>query len=109
MLGPRGMMPSAKMGTVATDVAAALRNMHGGTEFRERTGAVRVAIGQLGYTPEQLADNIKALLTLMKKDMGAISDRTPKEIHEIVLSSTNGPGFSLNGDFGNPKTLELAS
>jgi large subunit ribosomal protein L1 len=109
VLGPRGMMPSAKMGTVATDVAAALRNMHGATEFRERTGAVRVAVGQLGYTPEQLADNIKALLNLMKKDMGALSDRTPKEIHEIVLSSTNGPGFSLNGDFGNPKTLETAS
>jgi large subunit ribosomal protein L1 len=84
ILGPRGLMPSEKLGTVVKNVAAAVKAMTGGSEYRERLGVVRLAIGQLGFTPEQMQQNIKFLMNAMKKDIAEISDRTPKAIHEVV-------------------------
>ncbi|KAJ9629754.1 hypothetical protein H2203_002135 [Taxawa tesnikishii (nom. ined.)] len=86
VLGPRGLMPSAKTGTVVKDVGASVRDMVGASEYRERLGVVRMAVGQLGYTPEELQRNIRAFV-------------------EKVLSSTNGPGLSLNGDFKGPNSV----
>ncbi|OJD33488.1 mitochondrial 54s ribosomal protein mrpl1 [Diplodia corticola] len=102
ILGPRGLMPSAKNGTVVKDVAAAVKEMVGGAEYRERLGVVRMAVGQLAFTPDELAKNIKAFINSVKKDMAQLSDRISKDIHEVVLSSTNSPGFSLNGEFRGP-------
>jgi large subunit ribosomal protein L1 len=99
VLGPRGLMPSPKLGTVTKDVATAMRNMVGGSEYRERMGVVRLAIGQLGFTPEMVRNNIRAFMEQVKKDCAGLSDRINKEVHEVVLSSTNSPGFSLNGQF----------
>ena len=84
ILGPRGLMPSAKYNTVVTDVATAVRGMVGGSEYRERDGVLRLAIGQLGFTPEQLQANVKAFMNEVKKDIAALSDRINKEIHEVV-------------------------
>jgi large subunit ribosomal protein L1 len=106
ILGPRGLMPSAKMGTVVKDVASSVRDLTGGSEYRERMGVVRLAIGQLIFTPEQLQRNIKAFVDNLKKDIGAMSDRMNKELHEVVLSSTNAPGFSLSGDFKSPDGVQ---
>jgi large subunit ribosomal protein L1 len=106
ILGPRGLMPSAKMGTVVKDVTASVRDLTGGSEYRERMGVVRLAIGQLMFTPEQLQKNIKAFVDNLKKDISAMSDRMNKELHEVVLSSTNAPGFSLNGDFKSPDGVQ---
>ena len=97
ILGPRGLMPSAKMGTVVKDVGATVRDMVGGSEYRERMGVVRMAIGQLGFTPEEMQSNIKAFIDRVKRDMAALSDVISKDIHEVVLSSTHGPGMSLDG------------
>lgn len=111
ILGPRGLMPSAKLGTVVKDVAATVRDMVGGSEYRERAGVVRLAIGQLGFTPEDVQRNIRAFVEQVKKDMAGIADKTPKDIHEVVLSSTNGPGLSLSGEFrgqGSIDAKELA-
>ncbi|MCJ1398873.1 mitochondrial 54S ribosomal protein mrpl1 [Xylographa trunciseda] len=112
ILGPRGLMPSAKTGTVVKDVANSVRNMIGGSEYRERLGVVRMAVGQLGFTPEQMQQNIKEFMGGLKRDMSLLSDKITKEIHEVVLSSTNSPGFTLNGDFKSPtsvSTRELAT
>jgi large subunit ribosomal protein L1 len=84
ILGPRGLMPSTKMGTVTKDVATAVKNMIGGSEYRERLGVVRMAIGQLGFTPEEMQRNIRAFMEQLKKDIGLLSDRISKEIHEVV-------------------------
>ncbi|KAF2422169.1 ribosomal protein L1 [Tothia fuscella] len=113
ILGPRGLMPSAKMGSVVKDVTSAVKDLTGGSEYRERMGVVRLAIGQLGFTPDMLQKNIKAFVDMLKKDMAAMSDRMNKELHEVVLSSTNAPGFSLNGEFKSnggvqPKELTAA-
>lgn len=99
ILGPRGLMPSAKTGTVIKDPAAVIKEIVAGSEYRERMGVVRMAIGQLGFTPEEMQQNIKAFMEAVKKDMAQLSDKINKEVAEVVLSSTNAPGFSLNGDF----------
>ncbi|KAL1593833.1 hypothetical protein SLS60_010566 [Paraconiothyrium brasiliense] len=101
VLGPKGLMPSTKTGTVVSSVGAigtTVRNMVGGSEYRERDAVVRLAIGQLGFTPEALQTNIKAFMESVKKDIARLVGPT-KEIHEVVLSSTNSPGFTLTGEF----------
>lgn len=117
ILGPRGLMPSMKTGTVTKDVSNAVMNMAGGSEYRERLGVVRLAVGQLAFTPEEVQRNIKTFMDQLKKDLTQLQDRISKEIHEVVsvqdrtslnllltnclqvLSSTNSPGFTLSGDF----------
>lgn len=99
ILGPRGLMPSTKTGTVVKDPASVVKELVGGSEYRERLGVVRLAIGQLGFTPEEMQRNIKAFMDAVKKDMAQLSDKISKEVAEVVLSSTNAPGFSLNGTF----------
>ncbi|KAF2140354.1 uncharacterized protein K452DRAFT_230946 [Aplosporella prunicola CBS 121167] len=105
ILGPKGLMPSAKTGTVIKDVATAVKDMVGGAEYRERLGVIRIAIGQLGFTPEEIQRNIKSFVDSLKKDMAILSDRISKEIHEVVLSSTNSPGFSLSGEYSSPESV----
>lgn len=101
-LGPRGLMPSAKTGTVVKDPGVTVKELVGGAEYRERLGVVRMAVGQLGFTPEEMQRNIKVFIEGIKKDMSQLSDKINKELAEVVLSSTNSPGFSLNGDFRSP-------
>lgn len=84
ILGPRGLMPSAKTNTVVKDVGAAVEEMVGASEYRERVGVIRIAVGQLGFTPDELSRNIKAFVENVKKDIAALSDRISKDIHEIV-------------------------
>ncbi|KAF2267248.1 ribosomal protein L1 [Lojkania enalia] len=105
ILGPKGLMPSTKMGTVVPNVGAAVRNMVGGSEYREKLGVIRMAIGQLAFTPEEMQTNVKAFMETLKKDIAQMSDRITKEIHEVVLSSTNSPGFTLNGEFRGPDSI----
>src|SRR5947207_1335370 len=97
ILGPKGLMPSAKFGTVVSDIRKALRDLTGASEYRERLGVVRMAVGQLGFTEEELASNIKAFMESLRSDLGRI-DTIEKTINEVVLSSTNSPGFSLTGE-----------
>ena len=88
VLGPKGLMPSTKTGTVVTSVGTSVRNMVGGSEYRERLGVVRMAVGQLGFTPEEMQRNVKAFMDALKKDIAQMSDRITKEVHEVV-SQTN--------------------
>ena len=104
ILGPKGLMPSPKLGTVVKDPSLLVKDFTGGAEYRERVGVIRIAVGQLAFTPEQLAKNIKTVLESVKKDMANLNDKINKEIAEVVLSSTHGPGFILNGDFRDPNS-----
>lgn len=105
VLGPRGLMPSAKTGTVVKDVGATVKDMVGASEYRERAGVVRMAVGQLGFTPEEMQRNIRAFVNGIRTDIVALQDRISKDIHEVVLSSTNGPGLSLSGEFKGPGSV----
>jgi large subunit ribosomal protein L1 len=105
ILGPRQLMPSLKAGTVTPNLAAFVREATSSATYHERMGVIRLAVGQLAFSPEQVRDNIQFIVEKLKKDAVAIvenanvSGMERKEIHEVVLSSTHGPGFSLTGEF----------
>ncbi|KAI5297312.1 hypothetical protein KEM56_004908 [Ascosphaera pollenicola] len=99
ILGPRGLMPSAKLGTVTDNIAGAVGSMRVGSSYRERDGVVRLGIGRLGFSPEMVRDNVSTFIQQLKKDMTAVAEDNPKEVMEVVLSSTHAPGFPLNGEF----------
>ena len=111
LLGPKGLMPNPKNGTITQDPKALFRELIGGALYREKMGVVRMAIGQLGFTPEMLRDNLKAALTRVKDDAAKLPEDSVKQVDEVVLSSTNSPGFSLNGLFRSatsPTTAQLS-
>ncbi|KAG8529760.1 uncharacterized protein KY384_005241 [Bacidia gigantensis] len=87
MLGPRGLMPSEKLGTVTKDVKAAVGAMIGGSEYREKLGVIRCAVGQLGFTPEEMQSNIREFMSAIKRDIAQLSDRISKDVHEVVSIS----------------------
>lgn len=101
ILGPKGLMPSLKTKTITSNVKTLMREMIGADEYRERSGVVRLAVGQLGFSPDMLADNVKAFMRQVKADITALEDQVDKQVEEVVISSTNGPGFSLNGGFNS--------
>jgi large subunit ribosomal protein L1 len=95
VLGPRGLMPNPKLGTVTTDVAAAVAAAKGGqVQFRaEKAGIVHAGIGKASFSEEALLENVKAFV-------GAINRNKPTGvkgvyIKKVSLSSTMGPGVKL--------------
>jgi large subunit ribosomal protein L1 len=96
VLGPRGLMPNPKVGTVTADVAKAVRDAKGGkVEFRaEKAGIVHAPVGKASFAPEKLAENFNALIELVMK----LKPATAKGIYlkGIAISSTMGPGIKLD-------------
>lgn len=101
VLGPKGLMPSLKTNTITKSIKTMMHEMVGAEEYRERVGVIRMPIGNILFTPKQLSENVRALVTLVKADLAAVEDKTNinKDLIEVVLTSTNGPGFPLNGGF----------
>ncbi|KAJ0271170.1 hypothetical protein COL940_011201 [Colletotrichum noveboracense] len=97
LLGPKGLMPNRRMKTITDNITGSIRETMGADDYRERMGVIRLAIGQLGFTPQMLASNIKAFVSHIKQDIAQLD--THKDVHEVVLSTSQGPGFSLNGNF----------
>ncbi|MGB3274481.1 MAG: 50S ribosomal protein L1 [Xanthobacteraceae bacterium] len=95
VLGPRGMMPNPKVGTVTMDVTAAVKGAKGGSvEFRvEKAGIVQAGIGKASFGEEQLVENIKALLDAVAKAKPAGAKGT--YIQRVAVSSTMGPGVKV--------------
>jgi large subunit ribosomal protein L1 len=95
VLGPRGLMPNPKLGTVTNDVTEAVKASKGGqVEFRaEKSGLIHAGVGKASFSKEALIDNVKAFV-------GAISRAKPSGakgtyIKKVSLSSTMGPGLKL--------------
>lgn len=97
ILGPKGLMPSRKLRTITKDVRKTMTS--GAMEFRERVGVVRLVVGQLSFSPRMVADNIAAFVKEVKSRCVMLEDSTEKAVNEVVLSSSHGPGFNLNGKF----------
>ncbi|ROT34567.1 ribosomal protein L1p/L10e family protein [Sodiomyces alkalinus F11] len=97
ILGPKGLMPNKRMRTITDNVVSAIRDDAGADEYRERSAALRIPVGQLGFTPKMLAANVKTFMTSIKQEIAKLDGA--KEIREVVLSSSHGPGFNLNGLF----------
>ena len=96
VLGPRNLMPNPKVGTVTTDVAEAIRAAKGGSvEFRvEKEGIVQAGVGKASFSEEQLAGNIRALVTAVQK--AKPSGAKGSYMKRLAISSTMGPGVKLD-------------
>lgn len=96
ILGPRGLMPNPKVGTVTFDVANAIKELKAGkVEFRvEKTGIVHSPVGKVSFGPEKLRENIHALLDVIVKLKPASSKGT--YIRSISISSTMGAGVKVD-------------
>jgi large subunit ribosomal protein L1 len=95
ILGPKGLMPNPKLGTVTADVAAAIKNVKGGQiEYRsEKAGIVHAGIGKASFSAEQISDNAKALIDAVLKSRP--SGFKGSYIRKMVLSSTMGVGLTF--------------
>ncbi len=96
VLGPKGLMPNPKAGTVTMDVTKAVNEIKAGKiEYRlDKTNIIHVPVGKASFTEEQLADNFQAL-------MGAIIKAKPASakgqyLRSVTVASTMGPGIKLN-------------
>jgi large subunit ribosomal protein L1 len=96
VLGPRGLMPNPKTGTVTNDVASAIREIKAGkVEFRtDKTALVHVPVGKLSFSVEKLIDNATTVISSVVR--AKPSAAKGKYIKGITLSSTMGPGISLD-------------
>jgi large subunit ribosomal protein L1 len=96
VLGPRGLMPNPKVGTVTADVARAVKETKAGrVEFRvERAGIVHAPVGRASFSAEALAENFKALLDLLNKLRPATLKG--QYIRSVSISSTMSPGVKID-------------
>ena len=98
VLGPRGLMPNPKAGTVAVDVTRAVQEIKAGkVEFRvDKTGIIHAPLGKLSFGPEKLTQNADALI-------GAVIKAKPsaakgKYVKSVSISSTMGPGIRVDAE-----------
>lgn len=98
ILGPKGLMPNPKSGTVTMDVAKAVKEVKAGKiEFRvEKTGIIHTSLGKLNFEAEKLEENTKAFLnTIIKLKPASAKGQYVKSLY---LSSTMGPGLKISKD-----------
>jgi large subunit ribosomal protein L1 len=96
ILGPRGLMPNPKTGTVTPDVAGAVRNAKAGqVQFRtDKAGIVHGSLGKVGFGPTQVKENLEALLNDLKRAKPAAAKGI--YLQKITLSTTMGPGLVVD-------------
>jgi large subunit ribosomal protein L1 len=96
VLGPKGLMPNPKTGTVTFDVGKAVQEVKAGkVEFRtDKTALVHVPVGKISFTPEKLVDNATTVVTSVVKAKPTVAKG--KYVKGCYLSSTMGPGISID-------------
>jgi large subunit ribosomal protein L1 len=96
VLGPRGLMPNPRVGTVTMDVAGAVRAAKGGAvEFRvEKAGLVHAGVGKASFSEQQLVENIRAFVNAVVKARPAGAKGT--YVKKVSISSTMGPGVKVD-------------
>ena len=101
VLGPKGLMPNPKAGTVTMDVTKAVKEIKAGKiEYRlDKTNIIHVPIGKASFTEEQLSDNLQTLIGAINKSKPATLKR--QYLNSVTLARTMGPGVKVN-------TLKLA-
>jgi len=104
ILGPRGLMPNPKVGTVTFDVSRAVRELKAGrVEFKvDKTGIVHTTVGKISFPAEKLKDNVMALMDVIIRAKPASSKGT--YMKSIAISTTMGPGIKLD-----PNDLRVAT
>ncbi|MGH9574193.1 MAG: 50S ribosomal protein L1 [Candidatus Acidiferrales bacterium] len=107
VLGPHGLMPNPKTGTVTFEVAKAVKEIKAGkVEFRlDKTGIIHSSVGRISFPAKNLAENAAALLTAVVKAKPAAAKG--KYVKKITLTSTMGPGVSI--DHAEAETAVVAA
>ena len=97
ILGPKGLMPNPKSGTVTMDVAKAIADIKAGkVEYRvDKTAIVHVPVGKVSFGVDKLVDNLSSLMDAIIKAKPAAAKGT--YLRSVVLSTTMGPGVKFNG------------
>lgn len=97
VLGPKGLMPNPKSGTVTMDVAKAVADIKAGkVEYRvDKTNIIHVPVGKASFGTEKLSDNIKTLMDAVIKAKPAAAKGT--YLKSVSISTTMGPGIKVNG------------
>src|SRR5271168_49405 len=106
VLGPRGLMPNPKTGTVTVDVANAVKEIKAGkVEFRvDKTGVIHVPVGKVSFAKEKLVENASMLLQAVVKAKPAAAKG--KYVRSVTMCSTMGPGVLLDVSPYNLKAVE---
>jgi large subunit ribosomal protein L1 len=101
VLGPRGLMPNPKSGTVTMEVGKAVKEVkQGKIDFKvDKTGIVHASVGKVSFTPEQILDNAKEFISMLMKLKPSAAKGT--YVKSIYLSSTMSPGIKID-----PKSVE---
>lgn len=96
ILGPRGLMPTPKGGTVTFDIGRAVKEIKGGKiEYRvDKTGNVHAPIGRVSFEPEQLSENLGALMDSIVRAKPSAAKGT--YVRSVTISSTMGPGVAID-------------
>ncbi len=96
VLGPRGLMPNPKVGTVTPDVSKAINDAKGGAvQFRvEKAGIVHAGVGKVSFSEEKISENVKALIDAVQKAKPTGAKGT--YMKRIAVSSTMGPGVKID-------------
>lgn len=96
ILGPRGLMPNPKVGTVTPNVEKAVQNAKAGqVQFRtDKAGIVHCAIGKASFSPQALKENLQALMAALNKAKPATAKGT--YVKKVTISTTMGPGIQLD-------------
>ena len=96
ILGPRGLMPNPKTGTVTMDIAKAVQEVKAGKiDFKvDKYGIIHTAIGKVSFTPEQIVDNAKEVLSTIIKLKPSAAKGT--YVKSIFLSTTMSPGIEVD-------------
>lgn len=95
-LGPKGLMPSAKKGTVAEDLSNVLSSSLGTLPFKLKSNLLSVPVGRVNFTDEEILKNIIAVSKSVKEAAEKVPTKRPVLVGETVISSTKGPGFVIN-------------
>ena len=96
ILGPRGLMPNPKVGTVTADVATAVKNAKSGqVRYRvDKGGIISCCVGQVGFSAEAIKQNVEALIADLKRAKPATSKGV--YVKKVTLSTTMGPGLAID-------------
>jgi large subunit ribosomal protein L1 len=96
ILGPRGLMPNPKLGTVTFDVGRAVREIKAGkVEYKaEKAGVVHVPIGKVSFDPQKLVENARAIIDSVNRAKPSTSKG--KYLRKLAISSTMGPGLKID-------------
>jgi large subunit ribosomal protein L1 len=96
ILGPKGLMPSTKRGTISEDLNNLILGTLGTQPFRERNNYVSLTVGKCNFTDSEILNNILATSNALKASIAGTKSKKPIIVGQTILSSTHGPGIVVN-------------